>query len=66
MQRGLIRLAQGLAIVTEITALLVLFPMFKAWSGQAWLVLTFSCFLPGMLVMVIVRGAMPTTGILKD
>ena len=30
MQRGLIRLAQGLEIVTEVTALLVLFPMFKS------------------------------------
>lgn len=54
--RGLQRLGQGLAIVTEAGALLLLFPLFKSWGGQAWLVLTFSMFLPGLMALAIGRG----------
>ncbi len=58
VQRVLQRTAQGLAILTEIAALALLFPLFKAWGGQVWLVLTFSCFLPLWLAFGIIWGAM--------
>jgi len=46
MRRILVQMAQGLAMITEVAALLVLFPLFKAWGGQAWLVLAFTGFIP--------------------
>ena len=46
MRRVLVWMAQGLAAITEVVALLVLFPLFKAWGGQAWLVLAFTGFIP--------------------